>query len=327
MALDMIKLYVSLLSETFVFSDMRSVGTSVTPPLLPKDSNVITTSHYVTKALTEIQDTVNEVLGMELGNEASSVLRSLLESARWKFEDVLVQAWQRGMALPCIILRRNLMDFLADANIFYHLETWTANPSEPSTTLYLNQIQLFQRQITTSAFKLAGAVDLTSSSSKAPTKQYPVAQEFVTKITKSFLDAMYAFLDGLVHLASDESPAVGTAAAKAQAMGAGTAVTGGTNPLELVDLSDAVRSYTLLFHFHKPDADISMFTLQNTRLLLVISNFGYLSRVLIPSMVNELETGVGITITTEKEVRRPPISEPVALLIILLDTDDSCSRA
>jgi exocyst complex component 2 len=100
MALDIIKLYVSLLSETFVFSDMRSVGTSVTPPLLPKDSNVITTSHYVTKALTEIQDTVNEVLGMELGNEASSVLRSLLESARWKFEDVLVQAWQRGMAFP-----------------------------------------------------------------------------------------------------------------------------------------------------------------------------------------------------------------------------------
>ncbi|EIN08849.1 hypothetical protein PUNSTDRAFT_143551 [Punctularia strigosozonata HHB-11173 SS5] len=270
MALDIVKLYISLLSEAFVLTDMRSAGSSVTPLLLPKHSNVITTGHYLMKALAEIQDTVNEVLGMELGNEASSVLKNLLESARWKFEDVLVQAWQR------------------DANIFYHLETWTANSSEPSTTLYLNQIQLFQRQITTSAFKLAGAVDLTSSSSRGPAKQYPVAQEFVVKITKAFLDSMYAFLDGLVHLASDESPAVGVASTsgKTQTMGRGSAVLGGTNPLELLDLSDA-----------------------NTRLLLVISNFEYLSRVMIPSMVNELETGVGITMTNDKETLMTVVQE------------------
>lgn len=37
-------------------------------------------------------------------------------------------------------------------------------------------------------------------------KQKPIAGEFSNKITKTFLDAIYAFLDGLVHLSSDESP-------------------------------------------------------------------------------------------------------------------------
>lgn len=37
-------------------------------------------------------------------------------------------------------------------------------------------------------------------------RQRPIAGEFSNKITKTFLDAIYAFLDGLVHLSSDESP-------------------------------------------------------------------------------------------------------------------------
>ena len=37
-------------------------------------------------------------------------------------------------------------------------------------------------------------------------KQKPITGEFSNKITKTFLDAIYAFLDGLVHLSSDESP-------------------------------------------------------------------------------------------------------------------------
>ena len=37
-------------------------------------------------------------------------------------------------------------------------------------------------------------------------KQYPIPSEFIAKITKAFLDTLYAFLDGLVHLASDELP-------------------------------------------------------------------------------------------------------------------------
>lgn len=104
--------------------------------------------------------------------------------------------------------------------------------------MYLSYIQLFQRQVTTAAFKLAGGVDLSASVAAArAAKQYPVAQEFTTRIVKAFVDAQYAFLDGLVHLASDESPPprVGPAAADAGAVS-------GTNRLELLDLSDVVSS-------------------------------------------------------------------------------------
>ncbi|KAI9065588.1 hypothetical protein FKP32DRAFT_1610523 [Trametes sanguinea] len=250
MALDIIKLYISLLSEFFLFSDMAvmSPGRNTTPPLFPKDSNSLTTAHHLMKILGEIQDSVNDVTGMEISSEATSILKTLLESARWKFTDLLVNAWLR------------------DANIFYYLETWIGSTVDPYTTVYLSQIRTFQKQITTAAFKLAGGVDLSSSgssSSSRQTKQNSLPTEFVAKITKAFLDSLYAFLDGMVHLASDESP---TASGIKPSPGQATVVPG-TNPLELVKVEDA-----------------------DTRVLLVVSNFSHLMRVLIPSMLTELET-------------------------------------
>lgn len=101
MALDIVKLYISLLSEFFVFSDMAVVkspnmGSTVIPALLPQDSNALTTLYHLGKILGEIQESVNEVNSMDISNEAGQCLKELLESARWKFEDILIQAWLRG---------------------------------------------------------------------------------------------------------------------------------------------------------------------------------------------------------------------------------------
>lgn len=38
------------------------------------------------------------------------------------------------------------------------------------------------------------------------TKQKQIPPVFSNKVTKAFLDSLYSFLDGLVHLASDDSP-------------------------------------------------------------------------------------------------------------------------
>lgn len=102
MALDIVKLYISLLSEFFMFSDSRvssppNTGTEPTPPLLPRDSNSLTTAYQLMKILGEIQDSVNDVNAMEISNEASSSLKGLLESARWKFEDIVTHGWHRGI--------------------------------------------------------------------------------------------------------------------------------------------------------------------------------------------------------------------------------------
>ena len=110
--------------------------------------------------------------------------------------------------------------------------------AEPCTTLYLSQIQLYQRHLTVGAFKLAIGTDLSSGmmNSSRAAKQASVPTIFRAKITKAFVDSLYAFLDGLVHLASDESPPL--AALKASTDGAGAA---GTNPLELLDIQNPVR--------------------------------------------------------------------------------------
>ncbi|KAI0371254.1 hypothetical protein BV20DRAFT_1120669 [Pilatotrama ljubarskyi] len=268
MALDVIKLYISLLSEFFLFSDMAvmSPGRDTTPPLFPKSSNSLTTAHHLMKILGEIQDSVNDVTGMEISGEATSSLKSLLESARWKFSDILVNAWLR------------------DANIFYHLETWVGSTVDPYTTLYLSQMRTFEKHITTCAFKIAGGVDLSSSasSSSRPTKQNSIPTEFVAKITKAFLDSLYAFLDGMVHLASDESPT----ANGVKSLPPTSTVVPGTNPLELVKVEDA-----------------------DTRILLVVSNFGHLMRVLIPSMITELEAAFNTSLADDRKTLMTVVQE------------------
>ncbi|EIW55516.1 uncharacterized protein TRAVEDRAFT_73389 [Trametes versicolor FP-101664 SS1] len=269
MALDIIKLYITLLSEFFLFSDMAvmSPGRNTTPPLFPKCSNSLTTAHHLMKLLGEIQDSVNDVAGMDISGEATSSLKSLLESAKWKFADILVNDWLR------------------DANIFYYLETWIGSTVDQYTTIYLSQMRAFQKQITTCAFKVAGGVDLSSSaaSSSRPTKQNPVPAEFVAKITKAFLDSLYAFLDGMVHLASDESP---TASGIKALPPPPSTVVPGTNPLELVKVEEA-----------------------DTRILLVVSNFGHLMRVLIPSMITELETAFNSSMAEDRRALMSVVQE------------------
>ena len=125
-----------------------------------------------------------------------------------------------------------------DAKVFHHLETWAPSPSDPSSTLFLSQMELFQRHLTTIAYKIAGGVDLSSTSLTNVSKQTPIPAAFITKIIKAFLDALYAFLDGMINLASDQAPPTTMKRAKA---GASTSISS-ANPVDLLDLSDGVRN-------------------------------------------------------------------------------------
>jgi len=125
---------------------------------------------------------------------------------------------------------------MEDAHVFYYLEAWIASSMDSSITHYLEQIELFQRQLTTAAFKLAGGLDLSSSSLVKPSRQHTIPQAFVSKIVKAFLDTLYAFLDGLVLLTSDASPIV---TGKRPVPDTGPSI--GPNPLRLLDLTDSVR--------------------------------------------------------------------------------------
>lgn len=104
-------------------------------------------------------------------------------------------------------------------------------------------MELFQRQITTVAYRLAGGVDLSNSSSlmSRGVKQNPIPPAFVSKITKAFIDVLYAFLDGLVRLVEDERE--GSTSVNIKGASAGTPANG--NTLELLDLSDKVGGLCL----------------------------------------------------------------------------------
>ncbi|KAJ6631115.1 exocyst complex component Sec5-domain-containing protein [Mycena sp. CBHHK59/15] len=272
MALDIVKLYISLISQFFMLSDMAVMSSpgAANPtalPSLPTNSNSLCTAHYLMKVLGEVQETVNELNAMEISNEAASGLKSLLESAKWRFEDLLISAWMR------------------DANIFYYLEEWIGSPTDSSATHYLTQMELFQRHVTTAAFKLGGGVDLSTSAAASlsrPVRQNAIATAFVSKITKAFLDALYAFLDGLVHLASEDSPVVTGKMPVTEAAGG----PGGANPLELLDLLDG-----------------------DTRLLLVISNFGHLANTIVPSMITQFESAFGISIVEDRQTLMTVVQE------------------
>jgi exocyst complex component 2 len=123
---------------------------------------------------------------------------------------------------------------LLDARAFYCLETWALSSSEPFTTEYLSDIQFFQRQLTTWALKFASGAEASSSSSRLARR--PIPNEFLVKITKTFLDATYAFLNGLVQLAEEGSPVT----EPENIPGIDVKTTGKLQAMALLDTSDVV---------------------------------------------------------------------------------------
>ena len=165
-----------------------------------------------------MQECVNDVITAELSGEASSGLKSLLESARWRFVDTLCNSWLKGANREsgCLLISHRLH---SDSQRFHHLETWELDPKNIPFTLLLSQVQKFQTYATTSAYKIAGGIDV--SDSRAPTKQLPIGREFSSKIQKAFLDSLYALLDGLELLSrADYEPVVLKEAAQSMVVSA-----------------------------------------------------------------------------------------------------------
>ena len=101
MILKVVQEYITLLSEFFRLSDMAASSSNQIisdglPAFLPAGSDSLTTSHYLIKLLAEMTDCVNEVVAMDVSPEATTSLHTLLETARWKFEEALCEVWLRG---------------------------------------------------------------------------------------------------------------------------------------------------------------------------------------------------------------------------------------
>jgi exocyst complex component 2 len=111
MTIEIVKLYVSCISQFFTLSDVAIASSpnnqtaNEIPDFLPPTSNSITTCHFVSRILTEIVETSGELEGMgghvegeKISSqvEVKNVLKGLAESCRWRFEEAICSAWSKG---------------------------------------------------------------------------------------------------------------------------------------------------------------------------------------------------------------------------------------
>ncbi|CED82783.1 Sec5 subunit of exocyst complex [Phaffia rhodozyma] len=176
MAVDIIKLYISLLASFFSFTPSVSNNHEL-PPFVPTQSTSLTSAVYANRILSEITECVNDINAGEISSEARDQLKNLLEHARGKFIEVICEGWRK------------------DSEMIYSLEDWIPNPDVPSTTMYLSRIADFQNYNSNAAFKAATGLEKTSE-----TRSVIIPPLFVARIKNSFFDSLYFLLDGMVRL-------------------------------------------------------------------------------------------------------------------------------
>ena len=240
-AIEALDAYVGLVSHLFSLTDMSILVRQPLPEQLPDwvpvDTSSPTAGHYMREMLAHLVEACNDLAS--LGIASASSLRSLLTNARFSFVTVLCILWQ------------------SDAKLFHLLEDWTLNADEQATTMHLREMAAFQKANARQAFHLAGGRTGGVSASGLEARKNrgagdsPVAPEFTARIKGAFLDAIYAFLDGLVHLAlSEYSPLEPNMGLAVQAL---------PGQPETVDVGDL-----------------------DTRVLLSVTNLAHLSRVVVP---------------------------------------------
>jgi exocyst complex component 2 len=154
---EIINSYIALLSAFFQFATNRPApNADELPPLptyVPPNSNALCTAFHLEKLVAEINDNAAELGALNLPDEAAQNLKDFVATARWQFEDVLCIAWVKG---ACRSQASAVLTLRVDAKALYRLESWVANPDEPSTTMYLKSADAFQRSMARRAYRVAG---------------------------------------------------------------------------------------------------------------------------------------------------------------------------
>lgn len=231
---DIVTLYVSLLSQFFSQPSAEALARdaddpNATPPLpdwVPTVSNATTDSHWLIRVLAEVNDCGAELGALELSGEATQTLKELVIHVRSCFEAAVCSAWIRGESgreYSCAFSScAHLSHTHADAKTFYRLENWRSDPDQPSITVFLRHLAAYQRFMAASAYRIAGgSEELASScfSAVTPTtggaaakvrarQEDALPKDLTRRIQSAFLDGLYAFLDGLVHVAFSDPASI-----------------------------------------------------------------------------------------------------------------------
>ncbi|BGP12574.1 hypothetical protein JCM10213_004839 [Rhodosporidiobolus nylandii] len=292
MTQDIVTLYVSLLSSFFTLSSSTHSPTiaqnpssnpaedlNATPPMplfVPPVSSSTTNCHWLLRVLNELMECVSEMSALELSGEATQSLKELVASTRWRFEEAICSGWVR------------------DAKVFYRLETWRPDPDDPAITAFLRQVAAFQRFNAISAYRVAGgseeranallgASPASTGSSGAASRNrqdIDIPSEFQRKIQSAFLDGLYAFLDGLVHVAFSDPEIIFTSAPSGgKRKGFGMQGEQDTGRPKEVDVGNV-----------------------DIRILLTVSNLTHLRETAIPRLIHQFQTAYKVDMHADTQM-------------------------
>ncbi|GAA6018196.1 hypothetical protein JCM11491_005628 [Sporobolomyces phaffii] len=280
-------------------------GEDSLPPFVPPISNSTTNCHYVLKIFNEIQDCANELGALELTGEATMSLKELIQATKWRFEQVICSGWVRDAK---VFYR--LEDWKPDST-----HDTTSSPTAASSgssnlttstsmgggggasTRYLRKITAFHRFNVISAYRVAGgseerAVALLGSSTgggggsggnnplsnQRTRHDVDFGGEYQRKIQGAFLDALYAFLDGLVHVAFSDPDQV-------YSSGPGPRRGGGVGVEEETGRPKEVNVRNV-----------------DIRILLTVSNLTHLRESIIPRFISQFQTAFKVDMAQDVEM-------------------------
>ncbi|RIA91034.1 exocyst complex component Sec5-domain-containing protein [Glomus cerebriforme] len=242
MASGVIELYASFLSELFSLSSVpNEIPSTPTvkyekPSFVPPNSDSVTTCYFLTRILNEMNECVNDINSINMATDASGTLTQLMDEARWRFLEIICETWN------------------SDAKNFYLLEDWTLDQDNREITNFLRNFHIFHKYNSRSANKIAIQNYLSDKEDDSTT----IPENYLLKTKEAFLNSLYAYLEGLVHLVFTEY-----------------------TPLEPV----IEREPTDIIHKSRVDP-----SQMDSRILLTISNLSNLKQLMIPRIVNQFET-------------------------------------
>jgi exocyst complex component 2 len=130
MALEVVKLYISLISTFFSLSDISVAESSrqrqgvddslPIPPFVPAGTTVLAACYFGEKLVEDVNEGIGELMGVDIGSEAGSGLKNMLDSLRWRLQDVISALWARG---ECLTIS---LDLSSNCAIHYFVSALTA---------------------------------------------------------------------------------------------------------------------------------------------------------------------------------------------------------
>ncbi|KAF9957227.1 hypothetical protein BGZ70_009593 [Mortierella alpina] len=235
----------------------------------PRTESAVVTAFFLGKIITEVSNCVNDVNGLSLRDGAFMIMVDMMQRVRWRFVEVVCYNWGE------------------DAKVFYRHEDWTFQTETSQTTVFVGLFYQFHAYCLRSAYKFASIWTATTEDSVPSDDVLAVVPaQYTEKIRQMFLDALYSFLDGLVHLAfADAERENNQNNQKQGTTGGDPAYSVATGSLESLQGGKKVKVI-----------DISEL---DSRILITISNLSELRSETIPKLLADFERITAISILND----------------------------